>query len=56
MSARALTGIEPRIFRIFISYASEDVAIAAAIGSCLKVALGEFFGSSPKSAIEVEGF
>jgi hypothetical protein len=43
MSARALTGIEPRIFRIFISYASEDVAIAAAIGSCLKVALGEFF-------------
>jgi len=43
MSARAQTGIEPRIFRVFISYASEDFAIAAAIGSCLKVALGEFF-------------
>jgi TIR domain len=43
MSARAQTGFEPRIFRVFISYASEDVAVAAAIGSCLKVALGEFF-------------
>jgi hypothetical protein len=35
--------IEPRVFRIFISYASEDLAIATAIGSCLKVALGDFF-------------
>jgi hypothetical protein len=34
---------EPRIFRIFISYASEDLPIAAAIGSCFKVALGDFF-------------
>ena len=42
MAARAQTGIEPRVFRIFISYASEDLPIAAAIGSCLKVALGDF--------------
>jgi len=43
MAARAQTGVEPRVFRIFISYASEDLPIAAAIGSCLKVALGDYF-------------
>jgi hypothetical protein len=43
MAASAQPGMEPRIFRIFISYASEDLPIAAAIGSCLKVALGDFF-------------
>src|SRR5215469_251343 len=36
-------GTEPRIFRIFVSYASEDYPIAVAIGSCLKCALGEYF-------------
>jgi hypothetical protein len=43
MGASAQPGIEPRIFRIFISYASEDLPIAAAIGTCLKIALGDFF-------------
>ncbi len=43
MAARAETGNEPRIFRIFISYASEDLPIASAIGTCLKIALGDFF-------------
>jgi hypothetical protein len=43
MGASAQSGIEPRIFRIFISYASEDLPIAAAIGTCLKIALGDFF-------------
>jgi TIR domain len=43
MAASAQPGLEPRIFRIFISYASEDLPIAAAIGTCLKTALGDFF-------------
>ena len=43
MAAGAQPRIEPRVFRIFISYASEDLPVAAAIGSCLKVALGDFF-------------
>jgi hypothetical protein len=43
MAAGAQPGLEPRVFRIFISYASEDLTIAAAIGTCLKVALGDFF-------------
>jgi hypothetical protein len=43
MASSAQPGIEPRIFRIFISYASEDLPIASAIGSCLKIALGDFF-------------
>jgi hypothetical protein len=43
MGSSAQPGIEPRIFRIFISYASEDLPIAAAIGTCLKIALGDFF-------------
>jgi TIR domain len=34
---------EPRIFQIFVSYASEDFSIAEAIGKCLKVALGDVF-------------
>ncbi len=37
------SGVEPRIFRIFIGYASEDLPIAEAIGGCFKAALGEFF-------------
>jgi hypothetical protein len=43
MLTSAQPGTEPRVFRIFISYASEDLPIAAAIGSCLRVALGDFF-------------
>jgi len=34
---------EPRIFRIFISYASEDAFLAQAIGKSLKIALGDVF-------------
>ena len=34
---------EPRIFRVFISYASEDKSIALAMAKCLTVALGDFF-------------
>jgi hypothetical protein len=41
------TGTSPvpvqRVFRIFISYASEDVAIATAVASCFKAALPDFF-------------
>lgn len=41
------TGISPvserRVFRIFISYASEDLAIATAVASCFKAALPDFF-------------
>ncbi len=43
MAAGAQPGTEPRVFRIFISYASEDLPIAAAIGTCLKTALGDLF-------------
>jgi len=32
-----------RVFRIFISYASEDLAIATAVASCFKTALPDFF-------------
>jgi hypothetical protein len=32
-----------RIFRIFISYASEDLSIATAIATCFKTALPDFF-------------
>lgn len=35
--------VSPRIFRIFISYASEDVEIAKAVASCFKTALPDFF-------------
>jgi hypothetical protein len=34
---------EPRVFRIFVSYASEDAAIASAIANCFKTALPDFF-------------
>jgi len=34
---------EPRLFRVFISYASEDAPIAVAIDKCLTRALGDFF-------------
>jgi len=34
---------QPRIFRIFISYASEDVEIAKAVAGCFKTALPDFF-------------
>jgi hypothetical protein len=34
---------ERRVFRIFISYASEDLAIATAAASCFKTALPDFF-------------
>jgi hypothetical protein len=34
---------ERRVFRIFISYASEDLAIATAVASCFKMALPDFF-------------
>jgi TIR domain len=41
------TGISPapgqQVFRIFISYASEDFAIATAIATCFKSALPDFF-------------
>lgn len=43
MATGAQLETEPRIFRIFISYASEDLPIAAAIGNCFKTALGDFF-------------
>jgi len=34
---------DQRVFRIFISYASEDLAIATAVSSCFKTALPDFF-------------
>ena len=33
---------EQRVFRIFISYAWEDLTIATAIASCFKTALPDF--------------
>ena len=35
---------EPRILRIFISYASEDLLIATALAKSLRDALGDVFG------------
>jgi hypothetical protein len=43
MAAGAQPQLEPRIFRIFISYASEDYPIAEAIATCLKLALPDLF-------------
>jgi hypothetical protein len=43
MGAASLAVPEQRVFRIFISYASEDKAIAAAVASCFKAALPDFF-------------
>jgi hypothetical protein len=39
----ALVPSEPRIFRVFISYASEDAPIAEAIDKCLTTALDDHF-------------
>jgi hypothetical protein len=43
MAAPALVVPEHRVFRIFISYASEDRAIATAAATCFKAALPDFF-------------
>ncbi len=43
MATSALAVPEQRVFRIFISYASEDLAIATAVASCFKTALPDFF-------------
>jgi hypothetical protein len=43
MATGAQPRIEPRIFRIFISYASEDKPIAEAICRCFKLALPDTF-------------
>ena len=44
MATAVLTAPEQqRVFRIFISYASEDLAIATAVASCFKSALPDFF-------------
>ncbi len=43
MAASTLAIPEERIFRIFISYASKDLAITTAVADCFKAALPEFF-------------
>jgi hypothetical protein len=43
MAIATLAVPEQRVFRIFISYASEDLAIATAAASCFKTALPDFF-------------
>jgi hypothetical protein len=43
MATRTLAVPEQRVFRIFISYASEDVAIATAAAICFKTALPDLF-------------
>jgi hypothetical protein len=43
MQPGALAVPEQRVFRIFISYASEDRSIAAAVANCFKSALPDFF-------------
>jgi hypothetical protein len=43
MAAASRSELEPRIFRIFVSYAPEDLSVAEAIYTCLKVALGDVF-------------
>jgi hypothetical protein len=43
MATRTLAVPEQRVFRIFISYASEDVAIATAAAICFKTVLPDFF-------------
>ena len=42
MATGAVLRIEPHIFRIFVSYASEDYCIAEAIATCLKLGLPDF--------------
>ena len=43
MSTGTLAVPQQRVFRIFISYASEDLAITTAAASCFKAALPDFF-------------
>src|SRR3954451_12953076 len=43
MAAGISPVVERRVFRIFISYASEDWPIATAVASCFKPALPDFF-------------
>jgi hypothetical protein len=43
MSAGATRAPKQRMFRIFLSYASEDLTIVTAIASCFKTALPDFF-------------
>lgn len=43
MATGTLAVPEQRVFRIFISYASEDLAVATAVASCFKTALPDFF-------------
>ena len=43
MATGTFTVTDQRVFRIFISYASEDLAIATAVASCFKTALPDFF-------------
>jgi hypothetical protein len=43
MATGTFTVPEQRVFRVFISYASEDLAIATAAAVCFKTALPDFF-------------
>ncbi len=43
MSTGTVAVPEQRVFRIFLSYASEDLTIVTAIASCFKTALPDFF-------------
>lgn len=43
MSSPTPAPVQPRILRVFISYASEDLKLAVAIASSLRTALGEYF-------------
>lgn len=43
MAAGVAPLTERQVFRIFISYASEDVAIATAVATCFRTALPDFF-------------
>lgn len=43
MSTGTVPVPEPKVLRIFISYASEDVTIATAVANCFKTALPDFF-------------
>ena len=43
MATGTLAVPEQRVFHIFISYASEDLAIATAVATCFKTALPDFF-------------
>jgi TIR domain len=43
MATGTLAVPQQRVFRVFISYASEDVAIATAVAACFKTALPDFF-------------